>query len=139
MLNVRGRRGSPKGAGRVQRDLGGGTVATSGTIQNYFYKMGSLKAVCNTNGKRRMVDDDDVDDGNDMTVAVSDGTAEVITMEMDLEMEVDTKSTRVGPKSGRKKRLVKAAKKIKFGLISNYFHLEGQELPRELNTKEQNI
>ena len=86
-----------------------------------------------------MDDDDGMVDGSGMPEDENDdGTAEVIRMDMDLTMDTDQKTTEVGPKSGREERLVMAAKKFKLGLISNYFLLEGQELPRELNTKEQN-
>ena len=83
-----------------------------------------------------MDDDDGMVDGSGMSEDENDdGTAEVIRMDMDLMMDTDQKTTEVGPKSGREKRLVMATKKIKLGSISNYFLLEGRELPRELNTR----
>ena len=71
---------------------------------------------------------DGMDGGANMVEDDDDG-AEVVEMKMELEMETDWTSAKVGPKSRRRKRLVtNAAKKIKLGqekLINNYFHLEG--------------
>ena len=124
-----------RGTGPVRSK--GGTQSTTGTIQNYFCKVGYLKDESNANKKRKMDEDDDVDDGTGMFENENDGGADGTMMEMDLTMKSDTTTTRGGPKSGRRKRLVqKAAKKLKLGtLITNYFQLEGRELPRELDDK----
>ena len=82
----------------------------------------------NINGKRRMDTMDDLDVDDCMMDGMDIGT-EMVEMEMDLKMETDWTSARVGPKSIRRKRMVmNTAKKIKLGqdiLITNYFHLEG--------------
>ena len=111
----------------------GGTTTTSGTIHNYFCKVRSLKDEWNLNGKRRLDEDEDMDD--DMTEDDGDGngdgngTADVIRMELDLTMETDQKTTKGGPNSGQRKKMVMAEKKMKMGLIINYFHSGGKGTP----------